>query len=133
MRRAVTRLGLVGLLAGGLVAASAGAAFAKSDVQLTTPQPTVRSGAVVSFIGSADDDAGIHKTLFCLQERLPGHRWVQVGHCARSHRDNTWTAAFRLSTRVVAKGRHDFRAVGLNPATLAERYGPSPVVTVTVR
>jgi hypothetical protein len=133
MRRAVTRLGLVGLLAGGLVAASAGAAFAKSDVRLTTSHPTVRSGTVVAFIGSADDDAGIHKTLFCLQERVTAHRWVQVGRCVRSHRENTWSAGFRLSTRVVAKGRQDFRAVGLNPATLAERYGPSPVVTVTVR
>lgn len=126
-------VGLVGLLAGGLVVASAGTAMAKSDVRLQTHQATARAGDVLHFSGSADDDAGIHETLFCLQERVAPHVWEQVGHCTRSHRENQWIVDFKLSTRPVNRGRHDYRAIGLNPTTLAERYGPSPVVTVTVR
>ncbi|MCW2945795.1 MAG: hypothetical protein JWR24_2512 [Actinoallomurus sp.] len=133
MKHALACLGAVGLLTGGLVVTSAEAAMAKSNVTLQAERPVLQAGSEVHLAGSAGDDAGVRKTLFCLQVRVAERRWTQVGRCVQPYRTDVWSAEFRLQSRPLTDGRFAFRAVGIDLHHRHRIYGPSPVVEVTVR
>lgn len=133
MKRAVASAGVVGLLTGGLVLASNEAAMAKSDVLLSAKHKTVRKSRTIRFAGSVGDDAGLRRTLICLQVRGEWGRWTRVGRCVRPYRSGGYFADFRLTLHAGARGRHVYRAVGLDPRGHHRIYGPSPTVTIIVR
>lgn len=133
LARPLARAGLLGVLGGGLVVSGAGAALAKSDMVLSTPEKVVPAGSSVRLTGWAGDDAGIRHTVFCLQMRTPGRPWERTGHCVAPWRSGRWSAGFRFRTRPLARGRYAFRAVGVDPRHRHEVYGPSRAVHVTVR
>jgi hypothetical protein len=134
MKHVFVSAGVVGLLSGGLVVASGSSAMAKSTVTLVAAHGVIRAGQTVRLAGSAGDDSGLHKSLFCLQMRDAGRHWKQVGKCAAPYHADGWTAAFGFDVRPVTRGRYSFRAVGVSLGRRHHHiYGPSPSVRVTVR
>ena len=134
MKHALGRAAAAGVIGGGLVVASAGTATAKSDLTLNAAHKVIRAGQGLRLRGSAGDDAGIRKAVFCLQMRSRGGRWRRSGHCVRPFRVSPWEADFRFATGDLSRGRYLFRAIGIDPRHHHHAiYGPSSPVGVTVR
>ncbi len=134
MKHALACAAVAGVIGGGLVVASAGTAMAKSDLTLNAAQKVIRAGQGLRLEGSAGDDAGIRKAVFCLQMRTRGERWRRSGHCVRPFRVGLWEADFRFAAGDLSRGRYLFRAVGIDPRHHHHAiYGPSAPVGVTVR
>lgn len=131
--RSLARAGAVGLVGGGLVLSSVGAALAKSDLSLSARHTVVRAGRSLPLKGWVGDDGGFQRALFCLQMRTSGQHWHRTGPCVAPSHVGRWSAGFRLRTRPLTRGRYAFRAMGVDPGHRHGVYGPSRAVHVTVR
>lgn len=134
MKRKGVCAAVAAVVAGAAVLGSAGAATAKTTVELTADHRTVRTGGAVTFTAYAttDPNAAPKNLRLCLQT-LSGHGYRALGRCAKvTSRPHGDIDVFVIRTVFRQPGSQTFRAVAITPNG-RPWTAPSAPLTITVR